>query len=463
MIRLQETIEVPRDPAEAFAYASDFTHIEQWDPGVEESEKLTPGPPRAGTAYRVVVSSGVVRIPMRYVIREYDPPRRVVLEGEGDRIHALDTILFEPAEQGVRIVYTADLTFRGIPAFGESIMAGRLRRVGRRAVEGLRSALSEERPVPEARKINALKDRLLVPGLLDFTRHGYRHGRKRWPPLAVNLRDRTMVVTGATSGLGRAAAERLARMGARLILVGRDAEKTETARREIIEETGNERILCRIADLGRIAQVRGLADELRQEEAIHVLINNAGALFNERELTPEGIERTLAVDLLAPFLLTNLVAPKLEDSRPARVVNVSSGGMYTQRIRVDDLPCEKGTYNGSVAYARAKRGLVILTEMWAEMLRSKGVAVHAMHPGWADTPGVVSSLPTFHKVTRRLLRTPAEGADTIVWLAASEQAGRSTGRFWLDRQPRTTHVFPGTRETAEERERLWAALEELCG
>jgi len=463
MIRLQETIEAPREPLDAFRYTSDFTHIEQWDPGIEESEKITPGPPHVGTAYRLVVRSGVVRIPMRYVIREYDPPRKVVLEGEGDRIHALDTIAFEPTEQGVRIVYTADLTFRSFLGSMESIMEARLRQVGRRAVEGLRSALSEERPVPEARKINALKDRLLAPGLLDFTRYGYRRGRKRWPPLAVNLMDRTMVVTGATSGLGRAAAERLARMGARLILVGRDPEKTETARREITDETGNDRVLCRIADLGLVSHVRRLAEQLRHEESIHVLINNAGALFNQRDLTPEGIEQTLAVDLLGPFHLTNLLTPKLEASRPARIVNVSSGGMYTQRVRVDDLPFEKGTYNGSVAYARAKRGLVILTEMWAERLESRGVAVHAMHPGWADTPGVASSLPTFHKVTRKLLRTPAEGADTIVWLAASEQAGRSTGRFWLDRQPRTTHVFPGTRETPEDRQRLWSALEALCG
>jgi len=463
MIRLEETIQVPRPPRAAFAYASDFTHIEQWDPGIAESWKITAGPPRVGTAYGLVVASGVMRIPMQYVIREYDPPRKVVLEGEGRPLHALDTIVFEPAGQGTRITYTADLTFRGWLGSLEPIMEGSLRRVGLRAVEGLRSALSEERPVPEEGTANALKDRLILPGLMDFTRFGYRRGRKRWPPLAVNLNDRTMVVTGATSGLGRAAAERLARMGARVILVGRDPEKAERTRREITEETGNERVLCRIADLGLLDEVRGLAEELAGEEQIHVLINNAGALFNERALTEEGIERSLALDLLAPFLLTNLLIPKLQASRPARVVNVSSGGMYTQRIRVDDLQYEQGAYNGSVAYARAKRGLVILTEMWAERLKASGVVVHAMHPGWADTPGVASSLPAFHKVTRRLLRTPLEGADTIVWLAASEQGGRSTGRFWLDRQPRTTHVFPGTRETAEDRERLWSALERLSG
>jgi NAD(P)-dependent dehydrogenase (short-subunit alcohol dehydrogenase family) len=209
-------------------------------------------------------------------------------------------------------------------------------------------------------------------------------------------------------------------------------------------------------------EVRGLAERLLAEEpAIHVLVNNAGALFPDRARTREGIERTLALDLLSPFLLTNLLLPRMTESRPARIVNVSSGGMYTQRIRVDDLQYEKGRYSGSVAYARAKRGLVILTEMWAGDLQGKGVVVHSMHPGWADTPGVSSSLPAFYKATKKILRTPEEGADTIVWLAASREAALSTGRFWLDRQPHTTHVFPGTRETEAERKRLWEELERL--
>jgi NAD(P)-dependent dehydrogenase (short-subunit alcohol dehydrogenase family) len=211
-------------------------------------------------------------------------------------------------------------------------------------------------------------------------------------------------------------------------------------------------------------EVRGLAERLLSEEpGLHVLVNNAGALYPDRGLTGEGIEKTFALDLLSPFLLTNLLLPGLKASRPARIVNVSSGGMYTQRIRVDDLEFETGAYDGSIAYARAKRGLVILTEMWAEEWKDQGVIVHSMHPGWADTPGVSSSLPSFYRATKKILRTPEEGADTIVWLAASEEAASSTGRFWLDRQPHTTHVFPGTRASEEERQRLWRALEQRSG
>ena len=118
---------------------------------------------------------------------------------------------------------------------------------------------------------------------------------------------------------------------------------------------------------------------------------------------------------------------------------------------------------GSAAYARTKRGQVILTEMWAKQLEGRGVTVNAMHPGWADTPGVAHSLPTFYRVTKPFLREPAEGADTIVWLAASDEPVDKTGLFWHDRRPRPTHKTKRTRERPEIRQALWEALSELSG
>jgi dehydrogenase/reductase SDR family protein 12 len=135
--------------------------------------------------------------------------------------------------------------------------------------------------------------------------------------------------------------------------------------------------------------------------------------------------------------------------------------MYSQKIQVDDLQSERGKYAGSVAYARAKRGLMILTEVWAERWREHGVTVNAMHPGWADTPGVETALPAFYRATRPLLRTPQEGTDTIVWLAASTEAGAVSGKFWLDREQHPSHVFKRTRETVAEREQLLEVLQEL--
>jgi NAD(P)-dependent dehydrogenase (short-subunit alcohol dehydrogenase family)/carbon monoxide dehydrogenase subunit G len=464
MIRLQETIEVPRPVEDAFGYTSDFRNIAQWDPGVARSRKTSAGPVGVGTTFALTLRFGPRSIPMDYVVRDYEPPHRVVLEGKSESVHALDEIRFAATSTGTRIDYTADITLLGGLGRVEPLLKGTLDKVGKNAVAGLRAALTEVPPAPARSLLTDLQDRLIVPGLLGFTSLGYCWHRRGWKPLAVSLRGRTAVVTGATSGLGRAAAEQLAALGARVVLVGRNPEKTEAARREIVEATGNDDVAVAVADLSLLADVRKLARHLlRTEPRIHVLVNNAGALINERTVTAEGNETTLATNLLAPFLLTRLLLPRLERSAPARIVNVSSGGMYTTGLALDDLQFEKGTYNGSLAYARTKRALVILTELWAEELRDRNVVVHSMHPGWADTPGVATSLPAFHAVTRHFLRTADEGADTITWLAAAPEVAGVTGLFWLDREPHPTAVLPGTDASPDDRRRLQEALTELTG
>jgi NAD(P)-dependent dehydrogenase (short-subunit alcohol dehydrogenase family) len=175
------------------------------------------------------------------------------------------------------------------------------------------------------------------------------------------------------------------------------------------------------------------------------------------------MELTLATNLAGPFLLTNLLVSLLLRSAPARVVNVSSGGMYAERIRPADLEYERGTYRGASAYARTKRGQVVLTEMWAERLAGTGVVVHAMHPGWVGTAGVEQSLPTFNRLMKPFLRTVAQGADTIAWLATAPEPALSTGRFWFDRDVVPTHWSRSTRERPGEREALWEALSRLTG
>lgn len=309
--------------------------------------------------------------------------------------------------------------------------------------------------------IDRALDATIAPG---WSNIGYKVRSRSWEPIEESLIGRTVVVTGATSGLGKAAAFGLARLGADLILVGRNPEKTARARDEIVDESGNDKVRLEIADLSLMAEIRSLAERLlANEPAIHVLVNNAGTLFTERSVTSEGIESTLATNLLGHFLLTNLLIPRIVESAPARVINVASGGMYSQRISISNLQNDEGEYKGAAAYARTKRGQVILTEMWSEQLKDAGVTVSSMHPGWADTPGVVDSLPTFYKLTKPFLRTPAEGADTIVWLAASDEAAGRSGLFWMDREPRPTHKTDRTKAAPEKRHELWDALSELSG
>jgi NAD(P)-dependent dehydrogenase (short-subunit alcohol dehydrogenase family)/carbon monoxide dehydrogenase subunit G len=461
--RLHEIIEVPAPIGEVFRYTSDFSNIEQWDPGVNESSRLGTGPLGEGSRFRVVVKAGLSSTPMEYVITCYEPPRRVVLEGRGAGIEAIDEIRFMATDGATRIEYAAEIRLGGVAGLMQPLLGGVLERVGRRAIAGLKEALSTEPPVPGESAVRNLLDRMVLPGAVAFTRFGYRRSKRGWAPLTVSLQGRTVVVTGATAGLGRAAAERLAELQARVVLVGRSRDKLEQARREIAAATGNHQIAAQVADLSLMAEVRSLARRLlEQEPAIHVLINNAAVLPAERALTAEGLETAFATDLLSPFLLTRLLLPRLRASAPSRIVNVSSGGMYLSGLDVNDLQSQRGRYDGSRAYAQAKRGLMMLTELWAGELADSGVVVNAMHPGWADTPGVQASLPGFHRLTRAILRTAAQGADTIAWLAAAPEAGRVSGKFWLDRQPHLAAILPGTAGSERQRRALLRELNRLA-
>lgn len=310
--------------------------------------------------------------------------------------------------------------------------------------------------------LDTILDRTVLAG---YTRVGYRARRGTWSPAEEqSMGGKVVLVTGATSGLGLAAAEGFAHLGAAVRLAVRNEERGERARAHIVARSPNSDVQVSLCDLSDLKSVRRFAERFSaQTSRLDVLVNNAGALAGERTLSVDGIELTFATNVLGPFLLTNLLLPLLEQSKPARIVNVSSGGMYTQRIHLDDLQMAHEKFDGATAYARTKRAQVILTELWAKRLRDTGVVVHAMHPGWADTPGLESSLPRFHALTKRLLRTPQEGADTIVWLGAAARPAHSSGGFWHDRRERPTHRVPWTKQTPQDHERLWAECEHLSG
>lgn len=300
-----------------------------------------------------------------------------------------------------------------------------------------------------------------APIVTSFTNIGYdlRSRLHHWQPLdSFDMAGRTVIVTGATSGLGRHAAQRFAEIGATVILSGRNQDKTERVRDEISLATGSTSIDVAIADMSNLDQVRRLADSVSSRyEQIDVLVHNAGALSAERRTNAEGVEATVASQVLGPFLLTSLLLGPLRRSGPGRVVTVSSGGMYATGLTVSELQMSESDYRGSEQYARAKRAQVTLNEMWAERTDPAEVVFHAMHPGWADTPGVAASLPTFRKITRPLLRSVEQGADTMVWLGAADEPGATTGGFWLDRRRRSIHKLPSTRrtDTPERRAALW--------
>ncbi len=237
-------------------------------------------------------------------------------------------------------------------------------------------------------------DAVIVPS---YTNVGYRLRRAlMWNPtdLDVDLNGKVIAITGANSGIGFATAQGLAQRGATIYVLTRNLERGEDARKRLILATRNPHIYFEQIDLSNLASVRDCADRLlAQANRLDGLINNAGADFRERTITVDGLEANFATNVLGPFLLTNSLMPLLKHAAPSRIVNVSSGGMYTAKLDVNDFQFERKPFNNLAAYAQAKRAQVMLTEMWAAMLRNDGVTVNAMHPGWVDTPIVRAGLP----------------------------------------------------------------------
>lgn len=313
-----------------------------------------------------------------------------------------------------------------------------------------------------ARAIDAALEVSVVGG---FGSPGIRLRRRmfRWSPVPP-LTGRRVLLTGATSGLGLAAAIQLHRLGADLTILGRDEQRTAAAADRIADASGRDHdIEVALADLTSLAQARAFVGSFAASHAgLDVLIHNAGALSAQHAVSDEGFEATYAAQVLSPHIITTGLLPLLAEAPSSRVITVSSGGMYTARLDPPHMQMDAEHYDGVTAYALAKRAQVVMTQQWARRFGHLA-QFHCMHPGWADTPGVQQSLPTFRTITRPLLRTPDEGADTITWLAAVDPVPGPNGSFWLDRRPRGTVRLPRTAAPERDAAALWELVCQQSG
>lgn len=469
MAHVRRSIVVPTPIEQAFDYVADFSTTAQWDPGIAEARRIGEGMIGVGTRFRVISRFLGREVELVYTIAEYERPTRVVLKGGNDEVRSVDTITFAATGEGTRIAYDARLSLKGIQRLADPALQVAFEVIGRRALAGLEAALD---PRPAARKrrarVGGLLGRVLDPTIaLSFDRTGYRVHSLGFvdEDLDRDMREKVCLVTGANAGIGFETAKGLAIRGADVYLLCRNEERAEAAAEAVRKEVRDARVRVEIVDMASLDSIRAFAERFDRDR-VDVLVHNAGVLPDERRESPEGLELTVATHCVGPQLLTNLLRPKLEAAPAARIVWMSSGGMYSQRLDLHDFQWKRRSYDGVVAYAQTKRAQVILSEMWANHLRETRVVSHAMHPGWADTGSVRTSLPRFWKATQRILRTPAEGADTAVWLAVCPRVADTSGLFWFDRAPRRTHLVPWTRESKRDRTRLWelvSAWSELEG
>ena len=277
------------------------------------------------------------------------------------------------------------------------------------------------------------------------------------------MAGKTVLVTGGTGGIGRATAMGLAMMGVHLGITGRDRGRTEQAAAEIRAASGGQ-VDMFVADLSSQSEVRRLADEVLQAcPRLDVLVNNVGGYWNTRHVTADGLERTFALDYLAPFLLTNLLLDRLKQSAPARVVTVASNAHTTGRIDFDDLQSER-SYSGSRGDSQSKLGNVLFTYELARRLQATSVTANALHPGvvstsfGAEDPGGVQRL--FVPFVRPFLKTPVQGAATSILLASSPDLEQVSGRYFANSKPKRSSKASYDQTAAA---RLWQVSAELVG
>jgi NAD(P)-dependent dehydrogenase (short-subunit alcohol dehydrogenase family) len=277
------------------------------------------------------------------------------------------------------------------------------------------------------------------------------------------MKDKVVMVTGANSGIGKAASLSLAKKGATVVMVARNKERGEAARSEIVRKSQNDSVDLLLADLSSLESVRILVSEFQKKHSrLHVLINNAGLFNQRRRVTSDGYENTFATNYLAPFLLTNLQLDLLRGSAPSRIINVSSVGHYNGHINFDDLNLEK-EYGGWKAYGQSKLALVLFTHELAKKLQGTGVTVNAVHPGtvatniWTRPFGPVGFIMALPKL---FMTSPEQGAETIVYLASSPDAKGLNGEY-LEK----LKVKKSSNESYDEEiaQRLWDVSAKLTG
>ncbi len=273
-----------------------------------------------------------------------------------------------------------------------------------------------------------------------------------------------ILITGGTSGIGKETARALAAAGATVVFTARDAGKGKAVKEEIIRETGNRNIEYLLCDLASLSSIRECVGEFRKRyQRLDVLINNAGVLPQERQESKDSIELNLAVNFLAPFLLTNLLLPLLKKSAPSRVINVSSSMHREGTIDFNDLQSKK-SFDKYKAYAQSKLALLLFTKKLARDLKGSGVTVNALHPGVVGTEMTMQNVrgmnPLAAFIFKRTLITPVQGAETSVYLAISPEVANTSGEYFDKKKVAPASPLVSDEELAT---KLWDISAKLVG
>jgi dehydrogenase/reductase SDR family protein 12 len=443
---IEKHVTIERPISFIYQYVLDFSQLYEWDDHVTEGHRIDLGPIKVGSRFWFIYSLGGSRQKIQYTITSLEENRSIVLNCLAPSFEAVDTISFSfLSPQQTKVTYRAEINVHN--KFKDFIFSGVMNRIGNRVVTRLKEVL-ENKEITETSEKNLSV--FNIP--YRFSSSGWNCRRKNFS--ATESKSKTVLITGPTSGLGKSVTYSLAGKGCDLILVGRSHEKLALLEADLRKDGFQKSIQLYVCDMQDLESVEMMCEKVTVTNQIDVLINNAGALFSEAQ-SIKDVERTTVVDLLAPWILSCRLIPHIRPD--GCVVNVSSGGMYGARLNIPELKKAKEPFSGSRAYAVAKRAMEMFSNGLNTELKSRGIRIHCMHPGWADTPGVLNSLPGFHRMTKTWLRSSFQGADTIVWLAMNNP--EPGGNFWLDRQIQPRHILASTEGHADDYVNLRAFLD----
>ena len=274
------------------------------------------------------------------------------------------------------------------------------------------------------------------------------------------MKDKVVIITGANRGIGKEAANEIAKLGAKVYMACRSLDSANQAKEEIIKETKNENVFVRELDLASVKSINNFAEQFKKEEStLDLLVNNAGITSRPKKLNDAGIELTFAINVLGHHLLTRLLIDLLEKSGPSRIINVASE--YAGGLDLNDINFEKRNYDTTAAYKQSKQANRMLNREWAKRLVGKNISVYSMTPGWVPNTDLFREQSTFNKAVIKTVgaiggRSVEQGADTIVWLASSDKVDGKNGGFFKDRKELDCQFKnPG------EEKKLWDICEQL--
>jgi len=282
---------------------------------------------------------------------------------------------------------------------------------------------------------------------LSFTSIGYYARRFFWQQTANDLAGKTVLITGASGGIGSSVVKDSISSGATVIAAARNQSKLN-ALRDTLEPNTKEQMVDAVYDLSLQSEIIKLVESCEARGSkIDVLVNSVGLMIHNLSITEEGFETSFATNLLNHYMLTTELLNRGLLADDAVVINVSSGGMYNAPLVLEGMNLQNAAYNGGVAYTLHKRSQVELTKYWRQQHKDSNMKFYVMHPGWVDTEGVKTALPTFRKIMQFILRDEAMGADTINWLAKQKPDQVGNEKIWFDRKPRKIHLSESTKKS----------------